>query len=228
MAQNHLDACPSVASGLSQDCSCKEESTHYLRLAKISFGLFIFEVLGGLFSGSMALLSDALHVLLDGTENIISAIVSRLALKGSDEKKMRSIGGKISAVLLLFAASGIVYEGYKRILAPHKVEWYMVIIAVTGLGVNLWQINLHWGTPEEHRNQTHFWQNWHLLSDISASVAVVVGGVIMLVADKWYWIDGVLSFGIGILIMTFVGTKLLGFELHSHDHRNHAGCDHKH
>lgn len=230
MARNHLGACPTLVSGLSRDCSCKKEVAHYLYLAKWSFGLFVFEFVGGLFSGSMALISDSLHVLLDGTENIVSAVVSKLAQKNSNEEKLRKIGGKISASLLLFAAGVIVYEGYERILTPHKVEWYMTLIAIAGLCVNLWQINIHGSAAKEHINQTHFWQNWHLMSDIAASVAVVIGGLVMLITDGLYWVDGVLSICIGLLIVMFTGAKLLGVKLHSHDHEHKHGdkCNNRH
>lgn len=220
---NHLEACPSVISGAPKDCSCEKEVRHYLRLAKLSFSLFVFELLGGIFSGSMALVSDALHVLLDGTENIVSAIVSRLSLKGYDEKFVRDFGGKISALLLLFAGGGIIYEGFERMLNPHEVEWYMVLVAIIGLAVNLWQKSLHNEALEEHRNQTHFWQDRHLISDISASAAVVVGGLIMFFTEGLYWIDGVLSVGIGALIVFFTIAKLFGFELHKHDHAHTCG-----
>ncbi|HBH71737.1 MAG TPA: hypothetical protein DDX26_02650 [Candidatus Yonathbacteria bacterium] len=220
---NHLEACPSVRSGVSKDCSCDKEVKHYLKLAKLSFSLFIFELLGGIFSGSMALVSDALHVLLDGMENIVSAIVSRLSLKGYDEKIVRDFGGKISALLLLFASSGIVYEGFERILTPHEVEWYMVLVAIIGLAVNLWQKSLHNEALEEHRNQTHFWQNRHLISDISASAAVVIGGLVMFFAEGLYWIDGVLSVGIGVMIVFFTIAKLLGFDIHKHDYEHTCG-----
>lgn len=228
MAHNHLDACPSVASGLSEDCSCDKEVIHYLKLAKISFGLFLFELIGGLFSGSMALVSDSLHVLLDGTENIVSVIVSKLSRKHENEKKMRMIGGRVSALLLLIAGGVIVHEGWERIITPHEVEWYMAVIATVGLLVNLLQMYLHQGVAKEHRNQTHFWQSRHLWSDISASIAVIVGGLIMSVSGGLYWIDGVLSIGIGILIMTLTGLKLLGVEVHSHNHEHGSECGHKH
>lgn len=228
MAQNHLDACPSVVSGLSKDCSCDKELSHYLKLAKISFGLFLFEFVGGLFSGSMALISDSLHVLLDGTENIVSAIVSKLSRKHENEQKMRMIGGRVSALLLLIAGSVIVHEGWERLITPHEVEWYMTIIATVGLLVNIAQMYLHQGVANEHRNQTHFWQSRHLWSDISASIAVIVGGLIMSVSDGLYWIDGFLAIGVGILIMTLTGLKLLGIKVHSHSHEHGHECDHKH
>jgi len=231
--QYHLIACPSNNSGLLEDCSCREEVTHYLSLAKLSFGLFVFEFIGGLFSGSMALISDSLHVLLDGAENIVSAIVSKFSQKHDNEALLRKIGGKVSALLLLIAGAVIIYEGWERILAPRKVEWYMTIIALIGLFVNLWQMNLHRKALEEHHNQTHSWQNWHLVSDIAASVAVFAGGVIMFIANGLYWIDGFLSVSIGILIVIFTSARLIGFELHSHQHDHHEHnhrieCNHKH
>ena len=228
MTQDHLDACPSLASGLSDDCSCEKEVGHYLKLAKWSFGLFLFEGVGGLLSGSIALISDSLHVLLDGTENIVSAIVSKLSREHKNEKKMRTIGGRVSAILLLVAGGVIVHEGWERVITPHEVEWYMTVIATIGLCVNILQMYLHQGVAKEHRNQTHFWQSRHLWSDISASIAVIVGGLIMSVSGGLYWIDGVLSIGIGILIMTLTGLKLLGVEFHSHSHEHGHKCDHGH
>lgn len=230
MAANHLGACPSLTTGIEDNCSCKREEEHYFILAKWSFGLFVFELVGGKFSGSLALMSDAVHVLIDGTENLVSAIVSRLARQGDEkEQRVRNVGGTISALLLLSAAGWIIHEGIEHISNPHKVEWYMTFLASIGLGVNLWQKKLHDGAPTEHRNQTHFWQDWHLLSDISASTVVILGGVIMLVAEKWYWIDGVLSVLIGVLIMVLVSAKLLGFDFHGHNHDHlNEHCNHDH
>lgn len=229
MAQNHLDACPSLVSGLLQDCSCIEEEKNYLILAKLSFGLFGFELLGGLGSGSMALVSDALHVIVDGTESIVNVVVSRLSRQSDNEAELRKLGGKISALLLLFASAWIITEGLERFHHPHKVEWYMTIVAIIGLMVNLVQQHIHWKAPKEHRNEQHFWQNWHLWGDISSSVAVVIGGAIMLFSSNLYWVDGALSVVIGLWLALLTGAKLIGVEFHSHEHHEHgAGCDHKH
>lgn len=228
---SHLGSCPTNTTGLQGDCSCDKEAAHYLGLAKWSFGLFLFEFVGGIFSNSLALVSDSLHVLLDGTENILSVIISKLARKQGDEERLRRVGGKISAALLLVAGGLFAHEGYERILSPHEVEWYMTIIALIGLGVNWWQMHLHHHVADEHRNHTHFWQNWHLMSDIAASSAVVIGGAVMLVADGWYWIDGILSLVIGIVIMSLVGARLFGFKAHAHSgahakHQNDSECNH--
>lgn len=226
MAQNHLDACPSLASGLSQDCSCVGEEKRYIDLALLSLFLFAFEFVGGIATGSKALESDALHVLVDGTESGLNAIVSRFSRKGEHEAILRKTGGVVSALLLLLAGVWIILEGFERFHSPHKVEWYMVIIATIGLGVNLLQRFILWKAPKEHHNIQHFWQNWHLWGDISSSVAVIIGGVIMWATDSFYWIDGALSVVIGIWIAMITGGRLIGVDFHRHTHS--AGCNHEH
>ncbi len=235
MAQNHLNSCPSIESGQSQDCSCEKEAAHYLNLAKWSFGLFLFEIVGGLISGSMALMSDGVHVLADGTENIINIVVSRLSRESDNEEQIRKIGGAISGLLLFVMGLWIIYEGWGRFVSPHKVEWYMTFIAIGGLGANLRMQWLHSKALLEHHNVQHFWQSRHLWSDIGASIAVIIGGFLMLTSEGLYWIDGVLSIAIGLLIITFTGAKLLGVKLHSHNHgernKNHdceSGCSRNH
>ena len=230
MEKNHLNACPPLINGPGSDCSCATEENRYLTLAKWSFGLFVSELAGGWFSGSLALMSDALHVIVDGAENFVSAIVSRFARQG-DEKRARKIGGMISATLLLFVSAWIMYEGVERMTTPHKIEWYMTFVAIAGLGVNLLQRKIHNQAPDEHLNVTHLWQDWHLLSDISTSADVIAGGFIMLITDGLYWIDGFLSFGIGVWIAFFTLAKMLHFDLHghSHSHNRKSDCsDHSH
>ena len=108
--QFHLNKCPSNTTGLSENCSCEAEVHHYLNLAKWSFGLFLFELIGGVFSFSLALISDAFHVLTDGAENMINVIVSRYSRKHGNEEHIRKVGGMVSGWLLLFIGALIIYE----------------------------------------------------------------------------------------------------------------------
>lgn len=228
MARDHLDSCPSLISGHPEDCSCKIEEGHYITLAKWSFGLFLFEVVGGFLSGSMALISDGVHVLADGTENIINIVVSRLSRKSENEHDIREVGGMMSGSLLFGLGVWIIFEGWGRLIAPEKVEPFMVFFAFTGLLVNLRQQWIHSKALPEHRNKQHFWQSRHLWSDIGASIAVIIGGLLMLISNEFYWIDGMLSIGIGILIVVLTGAKLLGVELHHHDHAHCNENEHTH
>lgn len=230
MDTNHIGACQFLTTGVYADCRCEQEEKRYLRLAKWSFGLFSFEVLGGFFSGSVALMSDGLHVLVDGTENIVSAVIARYARGNTNEQMLRKRGGQISASLLCGAGVWIVYEGFERIFDPHEVAWYMFIIATIGLGVNLYQRRLNNEAPAEHRNTQYFLQDLHLWSDISASIAVIIGGLVMMITEKWYWIDGALSVGIGAWIVLLALGRLFGLKVHNHNHGNGQSCkdDHNH
>ncbi len=231
----HLEACPSNNTGLLEDCSCAEEAKRYTKLAKISVSLFSFEYVGSMVTKSKAFESDAWHVAVDGVENVVNIIVSRLARNSDNEASLRKWGGKISALLLLYASYHVIYEGYERVIIPQQVKWYMAILAIIGLGVNLYQQYIHWKAPKEHRNEQHFWQNLHLWGDISSSIAVVIGGLIMWATNDFYWIDGALSIMIGCLLVVLTSARLFGLELHSHNnetnHSGHAhgpGCNHKH
>lgn len=222
----HLASCPANITGDEGACTCTKEVAHYLYFSFWSFALFAFEILGAFLSGSIALASDALHVLLDGTESMLSAAVSRLARTHHDEATVRRVGGTISAVLLLIAAIGIMYEGYARVLSPENVEPEVMYFAAIGLMINAYLKWKHNAVHEEHRNVTHFWQDWHLVSDMLGQLAVLIGGFVMTMAHGWYWIDGVLSIGIGLLIAILVGARLLGFRLHEHSDHTHGSHRH--
>ncbi|MEK7558521.1 MAG: cation diffusion facilitator family transporter [Patescibacteria group bacterium] len=218
--RGHLDACRSLETGVPADCRCEEEERRYMTLAGWSFGLFVFEFAGGFFANSLALMSDAFHVLFDGMENILSVFVARMSRESErNEERIRAIGGLVSASLLLVIAGIIIREGWERLFAPHEVAWFMTLVAVAGLGVNLWQRRHHQEAPDEHRNITHFWQDRHLVSDIAASGAVIIGGVVMLVSD-WYWVDGLLSVAIGIWIAFLTMRRLIATTTNHHGH-NH-------
>lgn len=219
--QAHLDKCPYRESGNPKDCSCEDEVAHYTTLAKYSLGLFLFEIIGGIFSGSLALISDALHVLFDSIENIISIAVSRMSRVSANEKMVREVAGKISAILLMIGGFIVAIEGYDRINNPHEINgWIMLFFTTVGLGVNVRQLYLHRNARDEHRNITHFWQDKHLISDTATSVAVLIGGIIILISEDWAWLDGALSLAIGILIILFTIAKFCGLNIHTHDHKH--------
>ena len=76
-------------------------------------------------------------------------------------------------------------------------------------------------TARAHTELTEIWRD----VDKDPSVrAVIIGGAIMLATSEIYWIDGILSIGIGALILVFTGARILGIELHAHEN----GHCHKH
>lgn len=176
MGQKHIKNCLSLKTGAARDCRCADEEKHYWGLAFLSLVGFIVQIIIGFWSNSVSVLADATHQFFDGGENVTSAVVSRKARGATDENKLRKIGGLISAVLILGASFWILNETLERIESPRDIlpEW-MLIGGIAGLLVGVVQFIKHVGAHEEHKNLTHWWQYWHLVADISGSVAVVTG-----------------------------------------------------
>ena len=225
--KGHLEACRSIATGNPDDCRCKDEENHYFRLSKWSFGLFVFELLTGFITGSLALIADSVHVFLDSTESFINAFVSRWSRQGeSSESIIRDIGGKISAVLLFVLAAIIIREGWERWEQPETVSGWAFTFALIGLVLNVVLKQIHARAHPEHKNITHGWQNLHFWSDILTSIAVVIGTLVMASGGP-YSIDGVLSMFIGAWIAFLTLARLAGVNLRIIGHsNNHSGHHH--
>lgn len=170
------------------------------------------QVVGGLVSGSLALLSDALHNFSD----VISLIVSYLASKLSKQKASinRTFGYKraeilaafINAATLVIVAVILIIEAIKRFNHPETIESNLVIwlsiIAIVGNGFSVLLLK------KDAKNNINMRSAYlHLLTDMLASVAVLIGGLLM----KYYqlfWVDSVLTFLIAVYLIV-VGFDLL-------------------
>ncbi len=173
MPNGHIDACRYPQTGI---CSCKEESLRYRKLSMFSFSLFSLEIIGGLLTGSLALLSDAFHTLFDGAENILSAVIAHRARFTNDERRLRKIGGIISAILISVISWFILDEAVARLKDPSShMSGYAVFFAALALWINWKQYQIHEEAPDEHRNITHAWQKLHIVTDIGASIAALLG-----------------------------------------------------
>lgn len=226
MKNNHIAACQFLKTGRQSDCRCEEEVLHYMGLTMVSFGLFIVELLGGIFFGSLALISDSFHVLVDGSESFVSMIVSKRARTSTDEKMLRQRGGYLSALLLIGVALWIiVVEAPERITNPHEIHVeYMIALGLVGFVANLFMYFMHINAHEEHKNETHWWQELHIVVDTGASMLVVIGGFAIGITGLSV-IDPILSFFLGGLILFVALRRLLVKPKDSHDHFGH---DHHH
>lgn len=191
MPKGHIDECLSLVSGLASDCRCASESKRYRKLAFISAILFTGEVVGGLWTGSLSLLSDAVHVLLDGAESAMNVyITKRVRMAEEDDKldeaELRTIGAHVSAILIFIVSLFILHEGIERLSSSNELlAGWAIVIAVTGLVVNLIQMAIHTHAPDEHHNLTHTWQWLHIASDIAGSMCVVIGVSLTLLGYAW-------------------------------------------
>ncbi|WP_412559581.1 cation diffusion facilitator family transporter [Winogradskyella sp. MIT101101] len=172
----------------------------------------VAQVVGGLISGSLALLSDALHNLSDVVSLIISLIANKLVRQKASLK--RTFGYKraeilaafINAATLIIIAILLIFEAVERFKNPQQIESNLVIwlsvIAIIGNGFSVLLLKKNAG---DNMNMKSAYL--HLLTDMMASVAVLVGGLLMKFYQIW-WIDSVLTFAISIYLIV-MGWNLL-------------------
>ncbi len=165
----------------------------------------VAQIVGGILSGSLALLSDALHNFSDVLSLLISYGANRMAHKPSGQKQ--TFGYKRAEILAtLFNASAligiglyIIYEAITRILHPEVIDSQWVIwLGLLGVVVNGGSIFLLHSDAKENMNIKAAYL--HLLGDVLTSVAVVIGGLLM---QFWqiYWVDPIISIMIALYLM---------------------------
>lgn len=170
------------------------------------------QVVGGLISGSLSLLSDALHNFSDVLSLIVSYIASKLTKKKASVnrtfgfKRAEILAAFVNALTLMVVAVILVKEAIERFQNPQTIESNLVIwlslIAIVGNGFSVLLLK---------RDSTHNINiksaYLHLLTDMMASVAVLVGGLLM----KYYqifWVDSLLTLLIALYLI-YVGFDLL-------------------
>lgn len=172
----------------------------------------VAEVVGGFWTNSLALLSDAAHVFMDLFALILSLAAVRLA--GLPTSGRHTFGFHRSEVfasfingLTVFMMGGwILYEAWGRFAAPQEVKsGPMLVIAVIGLVMNLLAAKtLHSHSHDDLNIKSAF---LHVVGDAAASVGVIIGGIVMYYTG-WYLLDALLSAAIGLLILAGAGRVL--------------------
>lgn len=182
----------------------------------LSIGLNIIitvaQVIGGLISGSLALLSDALHNFSDVLSLIVSYIADRYSRKDASfdktfgYKRAEIIAAFVNASTLLVVAVYLIYEAIIRFMNPQEIESGLVIwLALLGIIANGFSVLLLKKDSKENMNMRSAYL--HLLTDMSASVAVLIGGLLMKYF-RWFWVDSGLTILIAIYLI-FMGYDLL-------------------
>lgn len=172
----------------------------------------VAQVVGGIISGSLALLSDALHNFSDVLSLVFSLIAHKLSRRKASInntfgfKRAELIAAFVNAATLIIVAFFLVYGAIVRFFTPHSIEAGLVIwMALLGIVVNGLSVLLLQKDAEHNINMKSAYL--HLLTDMMASVAVLVGGLLMKFYS-WFWVDSVLTIAIAIYLIV-VGVKLL-------------------
>ena len=166
----------------------------------------VAEIIGGILTGSLALLSDAAHVFLDIFALALSYGAVRLASRAPSEKhtygfhRMKVIAAFINGVTLIVVAIEIFREAIARFGHPEPVTaGPMLIVAVIGLAANL-IVALLLGHHEHDDINTRA-AFLHVLGDALSSVGVIAAGIVILFTG-WTWVDPLVSVLIGLIILS--------------------------
>jgi len=170
------------------------------------------QIVGGIISGSLALLSDALHNLSDVFSLLISYIANVLSRKKASSG--RTFGYKRAEIIAAFVNSGtliivavfLIKEAIERFFNPEAIGSGIVIsLSILGILVNGFSVLLL--RPDSNRNMNLRSAYLHLLTDMMASVAVLIGGILMYYL-QWFWIDPLLTILIAVYLV-YMGYDLL-------------------
>ncbi|KSV81308.1 cation diffusion facilitator family transporter [Ensifer adhaerens] len=167
-------------------------------------GFMLAEVVGGILTGSLALISDAMHMLTDTAALAIALVAIHVGRRPSDllrtygYARFEILAAAFNALLLLGVAFYILYEAWKRLSEPQEIQsGGMLVIAVIGLLVNLASMRLLTSHKDESLNvKGAYLEVW---SDMLGSLAVIVGAVVIWLTG-WQWVDSLLAVGIGFMV----------------------------
>ena len=171
----------------------------------LNVGISIAQAIGGIISGSMALLSDAAHNFSDVLSMVISFLANRLAKREATEKQ--TFGFRRSEILAAFINSAtliiisliILFEAIQRLINPVPISANLVIcLAIAGILVNGVSVLFIRNDSLENMNMKSVYL--HLFGDMLISIAVLLGGLAMKYL-QWYWTDSVFSMVIAIYLL---------------------------
>ncbi|HEX2867741.1 MAG TPA: cation diffusion facilitator family transporter [Ignavibacteriales bacterium] len=182
---------------------CSSERSLFLTMA-LNLLITIAEVLGGLISGSLSLISDALHNLSDGIAIVITFIAMRLSKRPKNLKytfglkRAEILAAIINASTLIIISVFLIKEAIERFQNPSPVTGsMMLIVASLGLISNVAGTMLLKKGSKDNLNMRAAY--FHLLSDAVSSLAVIIGALFIIIF-RIYWIDPVLTIIISLYI----------------------------
>jgi len=171
----------------------------------LNVGITLAQAIGGIISGSMALLSDAAHNFSDVLSLVISYLANRLAKREATEKQ--TFGFRRSEILAAFINSAtliiisviILFEAIQRLVNPVLISANLVIyLAIAGILAN--GISVLFIRNDSHENINMKSVYLHLFGDMLTSIAVLLGGLAMKYL-QWFWTDSVFSMAIAIYLL---------------------------
>lgn len=165
----------------------------------------IVEVVAGLLTRSLALLSDAAHMFTDVAGLAIALVAVQIAKRPADRQRtfgyyrFEILAAAFNAVLLFLVAGYILFEAYERFREPPTIQSIpMLAVAVLGLVVNLISMRLLGGGKDESLNvKGAYLEVW---SDMLGSLGVIAAAIVIYVTG-WVFVDAIVAVGIGLWVL---------------------------
>jgi len=170
----------------------------------INVALTFAQIIGGVISGSLALIADALHNLSDAISLVIALIAQKISVKEHDAfmtfgyKRAEVIAAFTNLVTLVLVGFYLIYEAFWRLNEPQVIEgWMVIIVASIALVVDVVTAFLTYSVSKDSVNMRVAFL--HNVSDALASLAVIIAGILILLYE-WYFVDTLLT----LLIASYV------------------------
>ena len=169
----------------------------------LNLAFSVFEFVGGIFTGSVAIVSDAVHDMGDAASIGISYFLEKKSKKQPDEKytygytRYSVLGSVITTVILLFGSVLVIFNAVNRIIEPTEINYNgMIIFAIIGTSVNLAAAFL----TRDGKSLNQKAVNLHMIEDVLGWVVVLLGAIVMRFTD-FALIDPIMSIGVAVFIL---------------------------
>jgi cobalt-zinc-cadmium efflux system protein len=165
----------------------------------------LVQIAGSILSGSIALLSDALHNLSDSFATFIAYMANRIGKRDANPKKtfgykrIEILSALLNAVILIVMSVFLILEAYKRLFEEQEINsMIMIVVAMIGLLANIFAASIL--KKDAHKSINVKAAYVHLLGDALTSLLVVIGGVLIRFLEI-YWIDPLITVLISLYIV---------------------------
>ena len=169
----------------------------------LNLAFSIFEFFGGIFTGSVAILSDAVHDIGDAVSIGVSFFLERKAKKQPDNTytygyaRYSVLGGVITTLILLIGSLAVIYNAVHRLITPTNIHYNgMILFAIVGVLVNFFAALL----TREGNSLNQKAVNLHMLEDVLGWLVVLIGAIVMRFTD-FRIIDPIISIGVALFIL---------------------------
>ncbi len=180
-------------------------SKKLLWVTLLNLSITLVQIIGGVISNSLALLSDAVHNLGDSSAIFIAFLAGKKSQKSPDKqhtfgyKRIEILAALFNSVILIAICIYLFFEAYERWIEPEPIKGLvMLIVASFGLLANLISVIVLNKDKEKNLNVKAAYL--HLMGDTLSSVAVILGGVAIWIW-KIYWLDPFITVLVGIYII---------------------------